>query len=668
MGTITDTAKNVWRDYDVIDDPKSNPHYPIKAEIRNLFGLVDSATTGFGAGRKTLRDFGAVGDWNGSTGTDDSAAINAATAFLRSQELGSYYKYWLDGEGLTYLHNTSLNFTGFNAGRACGFINARFHSRCTGKPALDFGDSRFLFLDRLYVEGDATNIPSAAYQFYRVDDGGGIPFTPAGTHDIGDLSAFGTFSQAAAIFLASEVNHVKGLHTSNNYWNSRACCVAVVGHSDILLAHFGSQIVSDYVPIGLGEQSQSTFRIDYNNPQRGVAYTYAIVSMSKANPCVVTIAPADAATAAASYGLANGQQIFIPFTGLVGSDFVWRNAFGGRTFAISSLNTGAGTFTVPVDTTGFAGSFTSGAISNDTGPAMVLGNLKNFFDGEASYKVAYSKAKVKYYMTGGNNENRHVFIGGHFEPATEHVIEIVGDATAGRKIRGLTLRDDHGVSVTSPVLISGCSGLGDVRFEDIDWHFGQNPQGALKTITNQDFCEVLGGRIFVPDDNMIQSRNSFKGALFQGQWHGPNGPLNRRSTRFASLTRTSITAIASDPALDMALLANMEYSFKVLVTFDSPPAAGFKFGLTAPASPTQFRWAAMWINPDGAIGQVARAADETTGIIIAPWVTNINGGQLTIEGTLLNTTAGTLGFSWAQAVSNVGTTSVRIGSYIEVFH
>lgn len=44
MGTIADTANSVWRDYEIVDDPTSDPHKPIKAEIRDLFGQAENYT------------------------------------------------------------------------------------------------------------------------------------------------------------------------------------------------------------------------------------------------------------------------------------------------------------------------------------------------------------------------------------------------------------------------------------------------------------------------------------------------------------------------------------------------------------------------------------------------------------------------------------------------
>jgi hypothetical protein len=615
-------------------------------------------------GFRTLRGFGAVGDYNI---TNDTAAINAATAAMRASDFGSGYAFSLDGEGLWYRIDGSVNFTDFGGGRGAGLVNARFLARCTDKIALDFTGSRFLRLDNIVIEGDSTNIPSVGYFLARKDDGGGIPFTPAGTDDLGDITWFGSFKMAGMIGLASEVNHLKSLRGANKYWDKQAASLIWTGHSDIIVAHCGAMPTSDFQPIGLGEQSASTTRIDYNNQQRGTAYAYAITGISKANPAVVSIAPADAATGAASFGLANGQSVFFAFESFIASDPAWRSALGGRSFVISGLNTAAGTFTVPVDTSAFAGSFTSGTVSNDTGPAVVLGNLKNFFEGEGGYKTASSTAKIKYYMNGGIDENRHVVVSGHHEPATPHLIELVGDTTTGRKLRGFTLRDDHGVYVVSPVLLSGMSGSGDITFHDIDWHFGQNPLGALKTIVNQDFCSILSGQIFVPDDLMVQSSNSFKGDINLARWNGASGPVNRRATRYTSLTRTNTAVIANDPNINIPLLL-IEYTFRALITFDSPPAAGFKFGLSVPASPTQFRWSAKWIDPDGTTGTAVRAVNETAGISIGPWTTNTNGGQLILEGSLLNTTAGNLVFSWAQAVSNAGNTSVRAGSYVEIYH
>src|SRR5262245_52918778 len=42
MGTLSETADQVWRDFEVEGQPESGSHKPVKAEIRELFGIIET--------------------------------------------------------------------------------------------------------------------------------------------------------------------------------------------------------------------------------------------------------------------------------------------------------------------------------------------------------------------------------------------------------------------------------------------------------------------------------------------------------------------------------------------------------------------------------------------------------------------------------------------------
>lgn len=153
-------------------------------------------------------DFHAKGNWNGTTGTDDTAALNAFFAYIRSLRDTTT----TSPEGTApimarlppgrYLCNGSVNATNIKIQNlVIDCAGAELVGRCTGKPVLDMLGTRWsIFENPPSIWGDATNKPSYGIQMGMV--------TAVGAHtgemSIDDLRIDGYFSIACIYNFSAE--------------------------------------------------------------------------------------------------------------------------------------------------------------------------------------------------------------------------------------------------------------------------------------------------------------------------------------------------------------------------------------------------------------------------------------------------------------------------------
>lgn len=106
--------------------------------------------------------YGAIGDGV----TDDTAAINLCLAAVRTEVAAGRTARFFMPSGDYYIAG-SVNATNI---RACAWVwdapGATLLANCTGKPAVDLLDSRFIIMSEGFsIEGDSVNTPSYGIQF-----------------------------------------------------------------------------------------------------------------------------------------------------------------------------------------------------------------------------------------------------------------------------------------------------------------------------------------------------------------------------------------------------------------------------------------------------------------------------------------------------------------------
>lgn len=145
-----------------------------------------------------------------------------------------------------------------------------------------------------------------------------------------------------------------------------------------------------------------------------------------------------------------------------------------------------------------------------------------------------------------------------------------------------------------------------------------------------------------------------------------SGSTGTSVVKSADTARQSTTTLTADPDLQTATLQIGKYSYELFLLFDSVSgSAGFKF--TNDGTATDSRAS----SPAVAAGQVNAAAYGpkvesfyATTISYTTVSTATDGNGVLYKGSLLVSTAGTFGISWAQVASTASNTTLRAGSYL----
>lgn len=445
-----------------------------------------------------------------ATVTDDSEALCAGAAFLRynkNSALNSFVNRY-DGEGLIYLHQSSLDFGDLN-GRAGAVVDFIFNSHCTGDIAVDFIKSQNVFADRLVCIGDTTSRPSCGFCFGREDDGGGIPFPTADSNRMGNIETFGNWDIAGTVNLASEIMHFDSLKDSNGYFPDTAVATVLAGDDAVMTGMAGTP-VSKYRTLGLGAQSMSHCTIGNYQGRRSAAYGYTIVGISKANPAVVTISSANATDGNTNFGLVNGVSIFLD--DIVGSDPAWADLLSYTRKTIANLNVGAGTFELNgVDTTSTTGTFTSGTLRNATGPSLLFGHCKNIsIDG--GYMSGFGDHRIR--IDARNDHTESIKIITQMETASEYGVKFIGN-TVLNKVYNVNLEITNSAVRKAMFISGGVSGAGGIYLINPRVHIGREAQ--------------------VPTTGMFQDPANFK--IADGLMRAPSASWWNDTTTFQAVSR-----------------------------------------------------------------------------------------------------------------------------------
>lgn len=212
-------------------------------------------TTGDGrtwvpAGEISLGHFGAVGD----EVTDDTDAINAAFAYMRSFENATNLlrPIVLTGQGKRYRVDGSVNATLIRLGKGWTVRDLWILGRCTGKTVFDLTASRFGNFDNFHIWGgsqfDSASDPHTGILIACADDQATYP---CDSHTWTNCSVDGYFSHSAYTEYGSEVTS----HTGCIFWNRRTAAGGNPCWAAALQGRDTVPMVSDYQTLGTGRVS-----------------------------------------------------------------------------------------------------------------------------------------------------------------------------------------------------------------------------------------------------------------------------------------------------------------------------------------------------------------------------------------------------------------------------
>lgn len=141
-----------------------------------------------------VKNYGAVGNCS----TDDSAAFNAAFAYIRSHPTnvaGNTVYLRLDVPTACYVIASTINATSLrNFNTTWDFHGSTLWGKTNGTPIIDAMGSRFITVRDLTIYGDPTLTPNIGFQHGITQNS---PFSAADDNSFEHMATFGAFSLAA---------------------------------------------------------------------------------------------------------------------------------------------------------------------------------------------------------------------------------------------------------------------------------------------------------------------------------------------------------------------------------------------------------------------------------------------------------------------------------------
>jgi hypothetical protein len=266
---------------------------------------------------------------------------------------------------------TSLNFTNI---RNPGFPlrDGMIYGAINGGVVCDFAGANSLKIQnfQIYCSNESSKRPNFGALFCKADTDGSAPFSypDSKQHELYNFIVRGYPQKAGAVFFASEVMDTSHITIDIKSRETDCYGMALISHEGTADDYIGG-LTSAYATIpqsGDGAQSNILHKFGQLEVLRSGDVQFTNFTISNANPAVVTITPA---SALANANLSNGDTLWPVFsTGGAG----WLNNVDNVVQTIANINTGAGTFELSgVDSTSYSTSPT-GAIWNQTGPAVLL--------------------------------------------------------------------------------------------------------------------------------------------------------------------------------------------------------------------------------------------------------------------------------------------------------
>jgi hypothetical protein len=189
---------------------------------------------------------------------------------------------------------------------------------------------------------------------------------------------------------------------------------------------------------------------------------------------------------------------------------------------------------------------------------------------------------------------------------------------------------------------------------------------GVNTIVNSNFLVLPGGLNITTQNGDAFIAEYMGGAAWRVLIYQPVAADGGNAQVKASDTAiTSSTALTADPALQSNPLQVGQYEVEILLLFDSVTAgAGFAWRLDGTAADS--RATLPMLNLGAVNGAAVASVTSPYGATISYATVSTPSGSNSVlyKGTMLVSTAGTLGVKWAQATSTASATTLRAGSYI----
>lgn len=382
--------------------------------------------------------FGANGDGTG----DDTTALNQMFHFIRMDarlNTDAYGRYAVDLGGGIYRCLGSVNAGGIVAWNTV-IGGGVIYSEASGKAAVDFCGSRGMSVSNLLVRGVAgANRPAYGFLIARDTIGAGS----CDNCSYEDVTIIGEFSRFAELCYAQETTNRRHCRYWNYYWDA-------VGVANYQGGDQGLEAPSsDFRRLATG--SQSFINNQYDNcdwrylPSGSVS---SVTGVTKGATTTIHVA---------AHPFANGDVV-VPWLFRVAGI----TELDGHTATVSNVTPTS--FDLDIDSSGMAGTYTSGAsiIKKQSGTTLwwSRGSQHRF---NAAYIVGYANDGVRIDFPDGFTPNDLTLDMLHEGAATRSTLRIYTGGSA-RSIRNMVVKNYASLPVEGFLSVDAPGGLGSVGF------------------------------------------------------------------------------------------------------------------------------------------------------------------------------------------------------------
>lgn len=462
--------------------------------------IVVGATNG---GVITPEQYGAVGDNQTNTGTDDGAALNLAFAALRTAVAASTDgsgAVILDLQGLSYKTTIPLdatNIVGFN----WQVRNGTIWGHCTGKAVIDASGSRGGHWENILIYGDSTNIPRTGWQAARVDSG----FYGAGQNIdrnlIEKMHIRGYFTVSAHYALGQEST----TYLKCSFWNEN-----LIGTAHMHVGYPFVSFISDFItPISSATSNIHNQYIGCDFVSLPTGRRALIASITQANPAVVTTT--------AAHPFVDGEEVNLSqISGMTGANSKYGTVANATatTFELVGLDTSA----MSAHTAN-----TGAAVKTQTGPTIRIGRISSTrYIG--CYVVNYGSASIKWETDPGSTPSTSVELDFLYEGAPKYQINFAPSSGAlNTGIYDFRVTSQGSIAGIGMIAATGYTS-GGVNCPGAYISFPRNSYYGVPMFISPGDFSFGAGHIVAPDASQFDPAllNGFTGTYFCNGDTSPN--------------------------------------------------------------------------------------------------------------------------------------------------
>lgn len=481
---------------------------PLQGIVRIQTGdALDGSDGGFRrnslAGDVYPEFFGAT-PWDSASDVDSGEALQAAIHWARTS-FDTAYGSSVDGRMKLYKSTISINHTGLQNAFAV-LKNIRLLSACAGKISLDIAGSNTNYFQNVFIisSNAGTNVPSYHIVETRANNGNHtVPIPAAASNTWQNIVCYGDALYASLLNLNSDLSRIYGGKFYNTYRGvARTTCSVMHAAVYQTVSNYIGNVTSEYqeiidasdvFPTNTGTTLDHIYDIEARRP---ADYILAVDHVTKSGTTLILhFSEFDNSTFLTDNGINDGDPVnLLPNvafgTNFPRGDYTLDNINYSTDTAEVWLANGSSAYDA---TAAVTGDFTSMRVTNNTGPAIIIGGGSRGVT-MRGYDLSYSSVNMLLDLQDADInrlETEMVHENGH-----SYTVSIVPHASSDREITEWAYRPMGDLAGPGGHIRKGSGG--NVTLKDFKYKDAYQQPGT---------ASFTGARIFVGTTTQLSLEN-----------------------------------------------------------------------------------------------------------------------------------------------------------------